>query len=159
MVAVRRGKKELHNQQVITLIAYSCDLNVGKYQSLQEIASRQDRLRTDLWNKYGSLKAWDLTSYKARQEFSQGAKYYQVSYKQWEGTLLSVIDDIHAVQSAAKDAVVKELYRRFGTKKGQKLSLLLLKSPLWKTNNLLHRLVRKHYFRGRTQVKNQIVLP
>ena len=159
MVAVRKSKKELHNKQVVTRIAYSDNLNIGKYECLREIASRLGRLRTDLWNKYGSLKAWDLTSYKARQEFSYHSKYYQVSYKQWEGTLLSVIDDIHAVQSAAKDAVVKELYRRFDKNEAQNLSRLLLKKSSWEQNNLLHSLVRKHYFRGHTKVKNQIVLP
>ena len=97
MVAVRRSKKEKADKQLVTKIAYSSDLNIGKYECLREIASRLGKLRTDLWNKYGSLQAWDISSYKARQEFIFKAEYYQVSYKQWEGTLLSVVDDIFRI--------------------------------------------------------------
>ena len=159
MVAVRSSKKKKVMEQVVTKIAYSSGLNFGKYQCLKAIALRLGLLRTDLWNKYGSILAWDKTSYTARAEFERKAEHYQVSYKQWEGTLLSVIDDIHAVQTAAKEAVVKELYKRYGKKQGTKLARLLKKFSILKQNNLLHRLVRKHYFRGHTRVKNQIVIP
>ena len=139
-----------------------------------EIAGSLGRLRQDIWNKYGSLQAWGQKSDKLIKEFKQTnpPSLYQVAYKPWERTFQSVIDDIHAVQEAARSFVVRKIYRNFvpeskivqGKKEVvQETSfraelISALKTTKFLDYPLLKRWVRQEYHRGRTWVNNQIVL-
>ncbi len=139
-----------------------------------QIANRLGKLRQDIWSKYGSLQAWGYKSDKLIKEFKQTnpPSLYQVAYKPWERTFQSVIDDIHAVQEAAKSFVVRKIYRYFQPEKiivKGKTKVLehtsfrtelvhSLNSTEFMQYPLIKRWVRQEYHRGHTWVKNQIVL-
>ena len=139
-----------------------------------EIAGSLGKLRQDIWNKYGSLQAWGQKSDKLIKEFKQTnpPSLYQVAYKPWERTFQSVIDDIHAVQSAAKSFVIRKIYRYFQPEKiivtgkpcflehtsFRKELVQSLNSTEFMQYPLIKRWVRQEYHRGHTWVKNQIVL-
>ncbi|MDJ0575129.1 MAG: zinc ribbon domain-containing protein [Xenococcaceae cyanobacterium MO_234.B1] len=139
-----------------------------------EIANRLGKLRQDIWNKYGSLQAWGYKSDKLIKEFKQTnpPSLYQVAYKPWERTFQSVIDDIHAVQEAAKSFVIRKIYRYFQPEKiivkgktcflehtsFRKELVKSLNSTEFMQYPLIKRWVRQEYHRGHTWVKNQIVL-
>ena len=139
-----------------------------------EIARRLGKLRQDIWNKYGSLQAWGQKSDQLIKAFKQTnpPSLYKVAYKPWERTFQSVIDDIHAVQEAAKSFVIRKIYRCFQPEKitaGGKSKILehtsfrkelvqSLNSKEFMQYPLIKRWVRQEYHRGHTWVNNQIVL-
>ena len=138
------------------------------------IAHRLGKLRRDIWNKYGSLQAWGQKSDQLIKQFKQTSppSLYGVAYKPWERTFQSVIDDIHAVQEAAKSFVIRKIYRHFKPEKivvkgktktlddtsFRKELIKSLDSTKFLQYPLIKRWVRSEYHRGRTWVNNQIVL-
>ncbi len=139
-----------------------------------EIANRLGKLRQDIWNKYGSLQAWGQKSDKLIKEFkiTNPPSLYQLAYKPWERTFQSVIDDIYAVQEAAKSFVIRKIYRYFQPEKTivkektrvledtsfRKELVQSLNSTEFMQYPLIKRWVRQEYHRGHTWVKNQVVL-
>jgi hypothetical protein len=121
-------------------------------------AVKAGALRSDIWNEFGSLKAWGMKAdalYKAFQ-----AKYppcsYGLDFKQWQQTFNRVIDDIHACQEAAKSWVVRKIYRTF-SKEGFRDELVKSLDTLeWMDYPLIHRWMRAAYRRGHSWVDNQI---
>jgi hypothetical protein len=75
------------------------------------MAHRAGRLRSDIWNKYGSLKCWGSPHQQLYKEFQKTnpPSYYQLDQKQWQKTFEGVIDGIHAVQEAAKVVVIRKI--------------------------------------------------
>ena len=125
-----------------------------------EIATRLGKLRQDIWNKYGSLQAWGRKSDQLIKEFKHSLppSLYKVAYKPWERTFQSVIDDIHAVQEAAKSFVIRKIYRHFSQEGFRDELVKSLDSQEFLQYPLIKRWVRQEYHRGHTWVNNQIVL-
>ncbi|WP_166482670.1 transposase, partial [Scytonema sp. UIC 10036] len=137
-----------------------------------------------LWNKYGSLQAWGIDkntiikSIRNTPELRKlyGSERFNLSSEIWERTVQSVIDDIHAVQEAAKVQVIRQIYSKFKPEKkevvkGKKILLVesgetsfrdelvkSLNSQEWQQYPLISRWVRQYYKRGHTWVNNQIVI-
>lgn len=161
-------KKIGKNQYTVTQIGYCVG---GDRVKAREMARRAGRLRSDIWNKYGSLQAWGISHqklYKAFQE-TNPPSFYKISQKQWQKTFERVIDDIHACQEAAKSIVVKKIYRNFKPQKDSKGNeiedtsfrkelLDSLKTLEWMDYPLIHRWMRDAYHRGQTYVNNQICI-
>ena len=125
-----------------------------------EIARQLGKLRQDIWQKYGSLQAWGNKSDKLIKEFKQTnpPSLYGVAYKPWERTFQSVIDDLHAVQEAAKSFVIRKIYRHFSQEGFRDELVKSLDSQEFLQYPLIKRWVRQEYHRGHTWVNNQIVL-
>ena len=139
-----------------------------------DLAKKLGKLRSDIWNKYGSLQAWGRKTDKLIKEFklTNPPQFYGVAYKPWERTFQSIIDDIHAVQEAAKSFVIRKIYRNFIPEskivKGKKVVndetsfraelISSLNSTDFMQYPLIKRWVRQEYHRGHTWVKNQVVL-
>ena len=83
------------------------------------MAYRAGRLRSDIWNKYGSLQAWGIPHQKLYKEFQKTnpPQKYQLDQKQWQKTFERVINDIHATIEAAKTIVIRKIYRFFKPEK------------------------------------------
>ncbi len=56
-----------NHQYYVTRIVFSDSINQSKLDSVIDIASRCGKLRQDLWNKYGSLQAWGISSSLRRE--------------------------------------------------------------------------------------------
>lgn len=178
-----KRKAAITTEYTVTRIAYSVgDIN----PELLELASTLGKLRSELWNKYGSLKAWGINKNDIIKEIRldphlrkiYGAERFNLSSEIWERTVQSVLDDIHAVQEAAKVQVIRKIYEYFKpeqhqVQKGKKLAwedipetsfrhelIKALNSPYseWYQYPLLSRWIRQYYQRGHTHVNNQIVI-
>ena len=97
-------------------------LNRWKSAELERIASELARLRSDLWNEFGSLKAWGVSKYDIDKQLRGDRKRFALPAKLWEATLYDVIDDIHLVQAACIEKVLRDLglsYRQSTKARGQ----------------------------------------
>ena len=154
-------KRKVKGQITVTRIAIigTLKLNKWKLDELDTIALQLGKLRSDLWNEYGSLKAWGTSKFDIDKQLRVGKEKYRLPAKLWEATLYDVIDDIHLVQAACIEKVMKALrqsYQSFQAKKG--ILQLTLESREWLNHPKLCALVRKFWYRGHTKVANQIIL-
>jgi transposase len=154
-------KRKVKNQVTVTRIAIlgTNQINKWKLDELDLIALRLGKLRSDLWNEYGSLKAWGVSKFDLDKVLRGNNDKYQLPAKLWEATLYDVIDDIHLVQASCIEKVMKALgqsYQSFQAKKGT--LQLTLESREWLNHPKLCTLVRKFWYRGHTKVSNQIVI-
>ncbi len=141
----------------------------GDVEKVSMMAKRAGCLRSDIWNKYGSLKCWGMSHQKLYKEFQKTnpPSMYKLPQKQWQKTFERVINDIHACQEAAKTIVIRKIYRHFKPEKdsrGKEIKFTSFRDELvkslktleWMKYPLLHRWVRQAYHRGHTYVNNQI---
>lgn len=164
-------------EYVVTSIGYAVG---GKLDRVKVQAIKAGKLRQDIWNKFGSLKAWGIHADKLYKTFqvSNPPKMYGLDFKQWQRTFNTVINDIHACQAAAITAVKRRICQTFkapemvkdATRKPTKeqvnsnepnfRSELLesLKSLAWMDYPLIHRWMRSAYQRGHSWVNNQICI-
>lgn len=154
-------KRKVKNQITVTRIAVLGTNQINKWKSdeLDLIALRLGKLRSDLWNEFGSLKAWGVSKFDIDKMLRGSNDKYQLPAKLWEATLYDVIDNIHLVQAACIEKVMKALgqsYQSFQAKKGT--LQLTLESRDWLNHPKVCRLVRKFWYRGNTKVSNQIIL-
>ncbi|MDB9467125.1 addiction module component, partial [Dolichospermum circinale CS-1225] len=154
-------KLKVKNQLTVTRIAIlgTKKLNIWKSNELDLIALRLGQLRSDLWNEFGSLKAWGISKFEIDKQLRTSKDKYQLPAKLWEATLYDVIDDIHLVQAACIEKVMKSLgqsFQSFQSKKG--VLQLTLESREWLKHPKLCTLVRKFWYRGHTKVCNQIIV-
>lgn len=170
-------------EYTVTRIAYS----VGTInQSLIELASVLGKLRSELWNKYGSLQSWGINKNEIIKNIRNdvklrkiyGAERFNLSSEIWERTVQALLDDIHATQEAAKVQIIRKIYEHFKPErtliqKGKKLVcvdipetsfrqelIIAINSAysVWHQYPIICRWVRQFYKRGHTWVNNQIVI-
>jgi hypothetical protein len=154
-------KRKVKGIKTVTRIAIvgTLKLNNWKSNELDLISSRLGSLRSDLWNEFGSLKAWGISEYEIDKVLRPINNKYQLSAKLWEATLYDVIGDIHAVQASCIEKVLDALnlkYQKANSKKS--VAQHVLESGEWMLHPRLHKLVRSFYHRGHTKVSNQIVI-
>ncbi len=154
-------KRKVKGVKTVTRIAIIGTLKLNKWKSneLDLISSRLGLLRSDLWNEFGSLKAWGTSEYTIDKSLRPLNGKYQLPAKLWEATLYDVIGDIHAVQAACIEKALDALNLRYQKVNSKKtVAQHVLESDSWMLHPKLHKLVRTFYYRGRTKVSNQIVV-
>ena len=154
-------KKKVKGVKSVTRIAIVGTLKLNKWKSaeLNLISSRLGLFRSDLWNEFGSLKAWGISEYVIDKALRSRNSKYQLPAKLWEATLYDVIGDIHAVQASCIEKVLDALNIRYQKATAKKtVAQHILESGEWELHPRLHKLVRSFYHRGRTKVSNQIVV-
>jgi Putative transposase DNA-binding domain len=154
-------KRKIKGVKTVTRIAIIGTLDLNKWKSIEldSISSRLGQLRTDLWNEFGSLKAWGISEYAIDKVLRPNNGKYQLPAKLWEATLYDVIGDIHAVQASCIEKVLDTLnirYQKANSKKS--VAQHVLESGEWELHPRLHKLVRTFYHHGHTKVSNQIVI-
>jgi biotin operon repressor len=138
-------KLKVKNQLTVTRIAIlgTQKLNKWKSNELDLIALSLGKLRSDLWNEFGSLKAWGVSKFEIDKQLRTLKDKYQLPAKLWKATLYDVIDNIHLVQAACVEKVMKFLgqsFQSFQAKKG--VLQLTLESREWLEHPRLCTLVR-----------------
>ncbi len=160
-------KKIAHKREyAVTRIGYCVG---GDVEKAREMARRAGRLRSDIWNKFGSLQCWGISHQKLYKDFQKTnpPDKYKLDQKQWQKTFERVINEIHASQEAAKTAVISKIYRTFKPEKDHSGKIIenssfrkelcqSLNSLQWMQYPLLHRWIRSTYHRGHSWVNNQI---
>jgi len=143
----------------ITRIAFSKNLNQGKFDQLVEIANRLGLLRSDIWRRFGSLNGLGYKSDREiRDEWLEQRKKFNIPARLWKATLADVWSDLISHREASKVKVRKAIYKRTKNEQERKRLYILLKTDAWNKDPYLCRLMRKYYKHGKTTVNNQIIL-
>jgi hypothetical protein len=150
---MKRKPIDKANEYAVTRIGYCVG---GDVEKARIMADRAGSLRSDIWNKYGSLKCWGISHQKLYKEFQKTnpPSMYKLPQKQWQKTFERVINDIHACQEAAKTVVIRKIYRHFKPEKdhqGKEIKstsfreelIKSLKTLEWMEYPLLHRWMRQ----------------
>ena len=142
----------------VTRIAYSRGLNQGKYLVLKEQAKRLGRVRSEVWQRFGSINGVNLTHRQIRDQWLQEKRQFSVLVDAWKETLRDTIGDISANREAAKKQVRRAIKRYTKDEEEQKRLYCLLKSNEWVEDSYLRQMMRKYWRRGKNHTHNQIVV-
>jgi transposase len=144
----------------VTRIAYSHQLNAGKYAALSEQATRLGRVRSQVWQRYGSVAGAGLTDRQVRDRWlAEGIhQQFEVLANAWKETVRDAMADIAANRAAAKVKVRRAIRRHTSDPAEQKRLFTLLKADKWADERYLTRQMRQHCKRGKNRTYNQIVV-
>jgi IS605 OrfB family transposase len=141
-------------------IAFSANLNAGKYAQLEEQARRLGRVRSKVWREYGSVSGAGVSDRTIRDRWMADgtAGAFGVLANAWKETVRDAAGDVKASRESAKVRVRRAVFRRAAGPAGRKRLCAALKADEWAGDPYLSRLMRKHWRRGRSKVANQIVV-
>jgi IS605 OrfB family transposase len=141
------------------------------YRELETIAQRLGPVRALAWRLYGSCAALGRSHEAIRDEDWMRndadclgpeqpgrAAALGVPARLWKATLDDVLADIKANRTAAKTAVIHNLYQCELDEADREAKLDLLRHDAWFGQPLLRRLMRRQWKRGKTAVDTHIVL-
>ena len=146
---------------VVTRCATSQNLTASKHDRLAAIAERCGNVRRETWVRYGGLGGLGRTHRDIRDEdwmsgSSLGAET-KLPARIWKATLGDSLNAIKANRTAAIAECIKVIWRSQSTDSEKKQLSKTLNHGAWLKNPLLHRLMRKHWPHGKSNVYNQIV--
>ena len=144
----------------VTRVAYSRDLNPGKYTQLAQQAGRLGRVRSAVWQRYGSVGGAQVRDRTVRDQWTadETGTSFGVLANPWKETVRDAMDDIRASRESAK-VKAREAVRRHTTDEQERRRLYrLLKSDRWAKDPYLARIMRKYWRRGHNHTASQIVV-
>lgn len=146
----------------VTRIAYSTRLNPGKYAALREQAVRLGRVRSEVWQRYGSIGGVGsgLRDRQVRDRWLADGTHvrFGVLANAWKETVRDAMAHIGANLAAAKVEARRAVFRRTSDPFERKRMLGALKADQWAGDPFLTRQMRKHWKRGRNRTYDQIVV-
>lgn len=151
-----RRKKQRTTEETYTQVipVVSCK-DVAQIQEIMQLCGTPRALT---YNKLGSLQGWGLDWKRADSIVRTILKPFDIGLpaKLWEWSVSDAMKAITAQQEAAKTLIQRAIYQRTADKDEQlRLFGLMRDNPT--KDPWLHRVFRKHYIRGHTFVRNQIV--
>jgi IS605 OrfB family transposase len=141
----------------VTRIAYSENLNLAKYEKLAFIAKRCGAIRTEVWHSYGSVSGLNAKFRPVRDIWIADKKVCNLPQRIWRATLSDTLNDIKANREAAKEKVIRHIFRNVDDKDKPKELFKKLRND-WVNDSYLRRLMRKYWKHGKNNTYNQIVL-
>ena len=98
----------------VTRVAYSGGVNAGKYGELVEQARRLGRVRSWVWDRYGSITGVGLSDRQIRDAWMADgtAASFGVLANAWTETVRDAVADVRAHREAAKAEVRRRVGRR-----------------------------------------------
>ena len=146
----------------VTRVAYSERLNVGKYAALMEQARRLGRVRSEVWQRYGSVSGVGagLRDRRVRDRWLSDGTHvrFGVLANAWKETVRDAMADIGANLAAAKVQVRRAVVRRTGDPGERRRLFTALKTDRWTGDPFLARQMRRHWRRGKNRTHDQIVV-
>jgi hypothetical protein len=144
----------------VTRIAYSRDLNVGKYGELVGQACRLGGVRSLVWDRYGSITGVGLSDRRIRDAWMADgtATSLGVLANAWTETVRDAVADIRAHREAAKAEVRRRVGRRGLPEAERKRLYTLLTRDQWTGDPLVRRWMRQQWRRGHNHTSNQIII-
>ncbi len=142
----------------VTRILYSHKLNQGKLEQLQAQARLLGLVRSEVWQRFGSVSGVKLRDRTIRDQWMKEKRNFGVSANAWKETLRDAMADIKAYREAAKDKVKQAIRVRTSDDKELKRLYTLLKRDNWQNDHFLRRQMRKHFKHGENHTHNQIII-
>lgn len=142
----------------VTRIASSKNLNRGKYQALREQAQRRGAIRSEVWQRYGSMNGINLTDRKIRDTWLKEKRIFPVLANAWKETLRDAKANIEMTLAAAKVRVKRAIRRHTDDELARKDLYTKLQRNQFKDDRYLSRVLRKYGSRGHNHVYNQIIV-
>lgn len=143
----------------ITRILYSKNLNRAKYNALEEQAKLLGSLRTDIWQRFGSISGVGMKDRSIRDLWLKEKRdFAPLTANAWKETLRDAKADISANREAAKVKARQAVRRHSSDEKEQKRLYRLLRSDKWTEDKYLTRIMRKYCKRGHNHTYNQIIV-
>ncbi|WP_203694726.1 RNA-guided endonuclease TnpB family protein [Catellatospora coxensis] len=141
-------------------MAYSHGLNPGKYAALSEQACRLGRVRSRVWQQYGSVVGAGLKDRQVRDAWLADGTHHRfgVLANAWKETVRDAMADIAANREAAKVHVRQAIRRHASDPVKMKHLFTELKADRWAADPFLSRQMRRHCKRGKNRTHNQIVV-
>jgi IS605 OrfB family transposase len=142
----------------VTRILFSKNLNAGKYQALEEQAGHLGVIRSEVWNRYGSMAGIRLADRRIRDQWLKQKRIFPVCANAWKETLRDAKADISMTVESAKVKVRQAIRRRTTDDSERKRFYIALKSNRFARDPYLSRLMRKNWKRGHNRTHNQIIV-
>ena len=142
----------------VTRILRAKRVNKGKVAALREQARRLGQVRTEVWQRFGSLQGVGVSDRRIRDAWLREGRTFPVSANAWKETLRDAKGDISAHMEAAKVKARRSIWRHTLDKTEQKRLFTALKRHDWTTDPYLRRVMRRHWHRGRNHTHNQIIV-
>src|SRR4030081_1038647 len=144
----------------VTRVACSRDLNANKYGQLVEQARRLGRVRSWVWDRYGSITGVGLSDRRIRDAWMADgtATSFGVLANAWTETVRDAVADIRAHREAAKPKVRRRVGRRLVPEAERKRLYTLLTRDRWTGDPLVRRWMRGQWRRGHNHTSNQIII-
>ncbi|NEO79173.1 zinc ribbon domain-containing protein [Moorena sp. SIO4G3] len=158
----KRKKKSGTTKKLSTQVVPVIGMSMAVETELFAIMQRLGIVRSESYNKLGSVSHWGLDWRKAYPEIRafRTPESLEVPSKLMEWTVSDVAKAITAQQAACIEALGKILHKRFPgqeNKKRRNECYKQLSSPSFVDNPFLHRIVRKQFQRGHSSTRNQII--
>lgn len=146
----------------VTRIAYSTALNPGKYAVLVEQARRLGRVRSEVWQRFGSVGGVGsgLRDRQVQDRWLADGTHvsFGVLANAWKEAVRDAMADIAANLAAAKVEVRRAVFRHTSDPAERRRMLTALKADRWAGDPFLARQMRKYWKRGRNRTHDQIVV-
>jgi len=117
-------------------------------------------LRADIWRRYGALGTVGASASALRTEIVKKKIYDSLRI---DGTIRAettkdIVNDILTYKAAAKLKVRQAIAKRVSDENERKRLYTLLKRDQWLSDPYLHRMMRKHFRHGKSDVANQFIV-
>jgi hypothetical protein len=124
--------------------------NQAKYDALNEIAKRCGSIRTEVWRNFGSVSGLGASFRPVRDGWIADGHIKNLPQRIWRATLSDTLDDVKANREAAKEKVVRHIFRNIKEEDKRKELFKKLKNDfVWVNNSYLRRLMRKYWKHGK----------
>ncbi|MFE9689265.1 RNA-guided endonuclease TnpB family protein [Micromonospora sp. NPDC005806] len=132
-------------------------MNERKYAALVEQARRLGRVRSEVWQRYGSVAGVGsgLRDRQVRDQWLAKGTHtrFGVLANAWKETVRDAMADIAANMEAAKVQVRRAIDRRTKDAAERKRMFTALKADQWATDPFLARQMRKRWKRGHNRIR------
>ncbi len=132
--------------------------NKGKVDALREQASRLGTIRSEVWQRFGSIQGVGLSDRQIRDGWLREGRGFPVLANAWKETLRDAKGDITACMEAAKVKARKRIWRHTHDKAEQKRLFTALKRDDWTSDAYLRRIMRRDWKHGHNHTHNQIIV-
>lgn len=141
-----------------TRIAYSKNLTGAKYAKLEEQARRLGLVRSEVWERYGSIAGAALTDRQIRDAWLREGRQFDVPANAWKETVRDAKADISMTVEAAKVKARQAIRRHTKDEQERRRLYTLLKKNEFASDSYLSRIMRKYWTRGHNHTHNQIIV-
>lgn len=142
----------------VTRIAYSRNLNPGKFTALSEQAALLGRVRSEVWERCGVFGGHPIGTVNEWMASGLGNSFGTLATP-WKATVRDAVADIDASLAAAKVSVKRAIWLKTEEEESERKRLFtLLKTGRWAEDPWLHRQMRNRWSGGTNHTFNQIVV-